>query len=63
MTPYAEDEARAKMRGYEGAVFTIVLSDKIPGYLAQMISSYGNTGKDAPVLEERTTLDGVGAVQ
>jgi hypothetical protein len=63
VTPFANDPSRAKMRGFEGSNFSIVLSDKIPGHFAQMISNYANTQKDAPTLEERTTLEGVGEVK
>lgn len=63
VTPFADDPARAKMRGFEGSVFTITISDKIPGQFAQMIANYSNTQKDSPTLVETTTLDGVGEVQ
>ena len=63
VSPYADDPQRAKMRGFETAEFTIALSDKIPGYLAQMIANYTNTDKTAPTLVEKTTLDGVGEVK
>jgi hypothetical protein len=62
-TPYANDPARAKMRGFENATFKIALSDKIPGYLAQMVSDYTSTDKTAPSLVETTTLVGVGDVK
>lgn len=61
--PYANDPARAKMRGFENASFSIITSDKIPGFFAKMTSSYVNTSKDSPTLEESTTLKGVGEVQ
>ena len=63
VTPFANDPARSKMRGYEGATFSIFLSDKIPGYFAKMVSSFTNSNKDSPTLEEVTTLDGVGEVK
>ncbi len=63
VTPYASDPARSKMRGYEGATFSIFLSDKIPGYFAKMVSNFTNSNKDGPTLEEITTLDGVGEVK
>lgn len=63
VTPYVDDPARAKMRGFEGAKFSIFLSEKIPGYFAKMVSQYTNTGKEAPTLEEVTTLEGVGEVK
>jgi hypothetical protein len=63
LQPYANDAARAKMRGYEGATFSIVTSDKIPGFFAKMTSSYTNTSKESPTLEETTTLKGVGEIK
>lgn len=62
-TPYADDPSRAKMNGFEGATFTIALSEKIPGYFAKMTSKYTNDDKNGPSLEETTTLDGVGDVK
>jgi hypothetical protein len=62
-TPYSNDPAKKKMNGYENATFTIALSDKIPGYLAKMVSLYKNTDKTIPTLEESTTLEGVGDVK
>lgn len=61
--PYAEDAARAKMNGYENSEFTLALSEKIPGYFAQMISTYKSTDSAAPSLIETTTLDGVESVK
>ncbi|MFN0219310.1 MAG: hypothetical protein ACKVP4_10895 [Hyphomicrobium sp.] len=63
LTPYINDPAKSKMRGFEGAQFSIFVSEKVPGYFAKMVSSYTNSGKDAPTLEEVTTLDGVGEVK
>lgn len=62
-TPYVNDPSKGKMNGFEGATFTIALSDKIPGYFAKMTSEYTNTDKNSPTLEETTTLDGVGDVK
>ncbi len=62
-TPYVNDPAKGKMNGFEGATFTIALSDKIPGYFAKMVSEYTNTDKNSPTLEETTTLEGVGDVK
>jgi hypothetical protein len=62
-TPYANDPAKGKMNGFEGATFTIALSDKIPGYFAKMVSEYTNTNKNSATLEETTTLEGVGDVK
>lgn len=62
-TPYVNDPAKSKMNGFEGAKFTIALSDKIPGYFAQMVSNYTSTDTTAPSLIETTTLEGVGDVK
>lgn len=63
LQPYLNDPAKAKMGGFEGSLFTIALSDKIPGYFAKMVSDYTNTDKNGPTLEETTTLEGVGDVK
>lgn len=62
-TPYANDKDKSKMGGFENATFKLVLSDKIPGYLARMTSDFSNTDKAAPTLLETTTLEGVGEVK
>lgn len=63
VTPFADDPARAKMRGFENSEFSFVVSEKIPGHFAQMTANYTNSQKDAPTLLETMTLDGVGGVQ
>lgn len=63
VAPFESDPSRAKMRGFEVSKFSIILSDKIPGQFAQMISNFANSQKDAPTLEETMTLDGVGGVK
>jgi hypothetical protein len=63
VTPFANDPARAKMRGFEGAQFSIYLSDKVPGFFAKMVSNFVNSEKGGPTLEEVTTLEGVGEVK
>lgn len=63
IVPYAEDPERSKMRGFEGSIFTIVLSDAVPGKFVEMTSNFTNTQKGAPTLVETMTLDGVGEVK
>jgi hypothetical protein len=63
VTPFADDPARSKMRGYENSEFSIVISDKIPGHFVQMVANYINSQKDGPSLLESTTLDGVGGIK
>lgn len=61
--PYANDASRAKMKGFETSLFTITISEKVPGQFAQMTSNYVNTDKTFPTLTETMTLDGVGGVK
>jgi hypothetical protein len=61
--PFANDPSRAKMRGFEVAEFSLVISDKIPGHFAQMIANYSNTQKDSPTMVDTMTLQGVGDIK
>jgi hypothetical protein len=61
--PFVADPAKARMHGFEGSVFTLVLSDKIPGKFAQMVSDYKNSQTGGPELVEKMTLEGVGDVK
>lgn len=63
VTPYAGDPNAAKMQGYEGSQFTLLVSEAVPGQLAEMMASYSSTIPGAPRLEERITLTGVGGAQ
>jgi hypothetical protein len=63
IAPYAGDPNAAKMQGYEGSQFTLLVSEAVPGQLAEMVSSYSSTIAGAPRLEERITLAGVGGAQ
>ena len=58
MLPYAGDPEATKLQGYDGAKFTMIVSDQVPGEVVQMTSVYESTVKEAPKLEERFTLDG-----
>lgn len=62
VTPFINDAAKSKMRGFEGAEFSIVLSDKIPGHFAKMVSKFMNS-TGGPTLDEFTTFEGVGEVK
>lgn len=63
VSPYKNDPSRAKMRGYEGATFSLVVSDDVPGFFAQMTSTIHNANKEGPHLDEITTLKGVEEVK
>ncbi len=56
--PYAGDLNAAKMRGFENSKFSFVVSDVAPGQFVEMDALYENTAKEAPRLEERTSLVG-----
>jgi hypothetical protein len=58
MLPYVGDPKAAKMQGYDGSKFTMIVSEQVPGEIVQMSSVYESTLKEAPKLEERFTLDG-----
>ncbi len=58
MTPYVGDPKAGTMQGYDGATFTMVVSDQVPGEIVQLTSVYQSTQKVAPRLEERITIDG-----
>jgi hypothetical protein len=63
VAPYAGDPNAAKMQGYEGSLFTLLVSEAVPGQHAEMVSSYSSTIAGAPHLEERITLAGVGGAR
>lgn len=60
VTPFAGDKNAQKMSGYDGSRFTFVVSEAVPGWFVEMVSTYESTIKEAPRLEERFTLAGVG---
>ena len=61
MTPYADDKNASKMQGWEGAHYTLILSDEVPGEIVDLLSTYKNKfpGNKKLQLVERITLDGV----
>lgn len=58
VTPYAGDLNAQKMRGYENARFSIVVSEAVPGHFVELSATYDNNDKAAPRLEERTLMVG-----
>ena len=63
VAPFVDDPSKSKMRGFEGSVFTLVVSDQIPGKFAQMVSDYKNSQQGGPELVEKMTFMGVGEVK
>jgi hypothetical protein len=60
MTPYKGDQAQAKMQGWEGAQYIMVVSDQVPGQVVDLVSEYQNKYNEKNLrLVERITLDGV----
>lgn len=49
VTPYAGDLNATKMRGFENAKFSIVVSDNVPGQFVELLADYQNTAKEAPI--------------
>ena len=58
MAPYVGDANAKTMQGYDVSKFILVVSDQVPGEVAQLTSFYESSLKEAPKLEERITLDG-----
>ncbi len=63
VAPYANDKNAVRMLGYEGSRFVLTVSNEVPGYFVDMVSTYESTNKDAPRFEERITLQTVGAAK
>jgi hypothetical protein len=60
MTPFAGDKYEAKMQGWEGAKYDVIVSDQVPGEIVDLLATYHNRYPPALLkLSERTTLDGV----
>lgn len=61
MSPYVSDEHAAKMQGWEGAQYVLILSDQVPGEIVDLVATYKNKykGNEKLKLMERITLDGV----
>ena len=57
--PYAGDPQEAKMEGWEGAEYVLVLSNQVPGEIVDLIAKYKNKYPGDLRLTERITLDGV----
>lgn len=59
MAPYKGDQNEAKMQGWEGAEYVVVVSDEVPGEVVDLIAKYDNKYSKDMRLVERYTLDGV----
>jgi hypothetical protein len=60
MTPFVGDKSEAKMQGWEGAKYDVIVSDAVPGDIVDLLATYHNRYPPAKLrLTERITLDGV----
>jgi hypothetical protein len=61
MNPYETDKHAAKMQGWEGAHYMLILSEQVPGEIVELVATYKNKfkGNENLKLVERITLDGV----
>lgn len=58
--PFTGDRKNVeKMKGYENAEFTFLMSDSIPGYFARMTSHYSSPLPGSPSLDEYLAIEGL----
>jgi hypothetical protein len=60
--PFQGDPNAAGMLGYDGAKFTFVVSEAVPGHLVDLTASFESAMPGAPRLGEHIALVGAGAV-
>jgi hypothetical protein len=58
--PYANDPNSLKMEGFEGAKFSVVVSNEVPGYFVDLTSTYDSKAAAGPKLEEHISFVSVG---
>lgn len=58
--PYADDPNSVKMQGFEGAKFSVVVSNEVPGYFVDLTSSFVSKVAAAPTLEEHISFVSMG---
>lgn len=63
VTPYANDPAAKKMKGFENSVFTIIVSKDVPGFFADLQASYVSKEAAGPKLEEHVKVVGLGVAK
>jgi hypothetical protein len=60
VAPYVDDPNKSKMGGFQNSVFTIVVSNQVPGYFVDLQSNYVSKEAAAPKLDEHIKLVGMG---
>ena len=58
--PYADDPNSLKMQGFEGAKFSVVVSNDVPGYFVDLTSSFVSKAAAGPSLEEHISFVSMG---
>lgn len=59
VAPFADDLSAAKMQGFHKASFTIIVSDQVPGYFAELLADYVSTNAAGPELREQIKVVGM----
>ncbi len=60
ITPFEDDPSSSKMQGFHKSVFTIVVSNQIPGYFVELGSNFKSTQAAGPELKEQIKVVGMG---
>ena len=60
IAPYADDANAKKMQGFENSRFTVIVSEQVPGYFADLQASYISTEAAGPKLDEQIKVVGMG---
>jgi hypothetical protein len=60
VAPFVDDPNASKMAGFQNSLFTIVVSNQVPGYFVDLQSNYVSKEAAAPKLDEHIKLVGMG---
>lgn len=63
VTPFKEDAAVAKMKGYEVSTYSMIVSPTVPGEFVESVSVIKSTEADKFGFEDRTAIAGFGGVK
>lgn len=63
ITPFTDDSAVAKMKGYEVSTYSMIVSPTVPGEFVESVSVIKSTEADKVTFEDRTAVAGFGGVK
>ncbi len=63
LTPFKDDAAVAKMKGYQGSTYSMIVSPTVPGEFVESVSVIKSTETDKIGFEDRTAIVGFGGVK